>query len=104
PLKGGVSFHGVLSPLDSESTKPLNAKVLILHGYDDPLVPIEQVNQFAMEMTARKVDWQVHVYGQTAHSFTDPNANDDEMGLHYNKLADQRSWQSTQLFLQELFA
>ncbi|HAZ7572425.1 dienelactone hydrolase family protein [Legionella sp. PATHC032] len=104
PLKGVVSFHGVLLPLEGESNKSLNAKVLILHGYDDPLVPIEQVNQFAIEMTERKVDWQVHAYGQTAHSFTDPSANDDEMGLHYNKLADQRSWQSTQLFLQELFA
>lgn len=102
-LKGVISLHGVLSALEGGNNKPLNARVLILHGYKDPLVPMEQVNQFAVEMSERKVDWQIHVYGQAAHSFTDPNANDDEMGLHYNELADRRSWKSTRLFLKELF-
>ncbi|KGP62797.1 carboxymethylenebutenolidase [Legionella norrlandica] len=102
-IKGAVSFHGLLTAPEKTTNKTLNAKVLILHGYKDPLVPIEQVKQFAIEMTERKVDWQIHVYGQAAHSFTDPNANDDEMGLYYNELADHRSWKSTQLFLEELF-
>ncbi|MFA5959993.1 MAG: dienelactone hydrolase family protein [Tatlockia sp.] len=102
-LKGAISFHGVLgAPLVQEQYS-IQAKILILHGYDDPLVLPEEVNQFALEMTQKKVDWQIHLYGQTAHSFTDPTANDAEMGLHYNALADKRSWQSTVLFLQEIF-
>jgi len=104
-LKGVVSFHGLLSssPVFNED-KVIPAKILVLHGYDDPLVPMEEVDLFAQEMTQKKADWQVHVYGLTAHSFTNPKANDDEMGLHYNKTADERSWASTLMFLREVFA
>lgn len=98
-----VSFHGVLHAPPDATDKPIKTKILVLHGYDDPLVKPEQLNQFAVEMTARKVDWQIHVYGLTAHSFTNPLANDDEMGLHYNAQADYRSWQSTEAFLNEVF-
>lgn len=104
-VKGVVSFHGLLlsSPVFNHSKK-IQAKILVLHGYDDPLVPPEQVQQFTEEMTARQADWQVHMYGHTAHSFTNPLANDDEMGLHYNKTADERSWASMLVFLQEVFS
>lgn len=102
-VKGVVSFHGLLSaPPATDSFEEVQAKILVLHGYDDPLVPPEQVHQFAIEMTEKKADWQVHMYGLTAHSFTDPEANDDEMGLHYNEQADHRSWASTELFLKEI--
>ncbi|WP_028388888.1 dienelactone hydrolase family protein [Legionella fairfieldensis] len=101
-IKGVVSFHGLLSAPEYCSLTPIPAKILILHGYDDPLVPLEEVHHFANEMTKRQVDWQVHMYGLTAHSFTDPEANDDEMGLHYNKEADHRSWISMELFLREI--
>ena len=103
-IKGVVSFHGLLTAPEGIRRTPLNTRVLILHGYDDPLVKPEQVNQFALEMTERAVDWQIHVYGQTAHSFTDPEANDDEMGLHYNERADHRSWESMRLFLKEILS
>lgn len=102
-LKGVVSFHGMLTSPEGMDWTPLNTKVLVFHGYDDPLVKPAQVDEFAREMTARGVDWQVHLYGLTAHSFTDPLANDDEMGLHYNPVADRRSWESTVDFLRELF-
>ncbi|KTC96848.1 dienelactone hydrolase family protein [Legionella feeleii] len=103
-VKGVVSFHGILTAPEEEEPTKLKAKILVLHGYDDPLVLPEQVNQFAQEMTTRKADWQIHMYGLTAHSFTNPEANDDEMGLHYNETADRRSWISMELFLNELFA
>lgn len=103
-LKGAISFHGLLfAPADSKNTS-FPAKVLVLHGYDDPMVPPEQVNQFAIEMTARGVDWQIHVYGHTTHSFTNKEANEPELGLRYNKTADQRSWQSTSDFLRAIFS
>ncbi len=103
-IKGVVSFHGLLSAPPQAVFNPIVAKVLVLHGFDDPLVPKEDLIHFSNEMTQRKADWQLHIYGLTAHSFTDPQANDDSMGLHYNKTADRRSWQSTIQFLQEIFA
>lgn len=103
-VKAVASFHGLLTAPEGMNAAPINAKILILHGYDDPLVKPEQVNQFALEMTDREADWQIHLYGLTAHSFTNPEANDDEMGLHYNAQSDHRSWKSTEYFLKEAFS
>ena len=103
-IKGAVSLHGLLSEPSLLTTQAVTAKILVLHGYDDPLVTPDQITQFATEMTLKKVDWQVHIYGQTAHSFSDPEANDASMGLHYNKTAADRSWATTVLFLNEIFS
>ena len=46
--------------------------MLVLHGHDDPMVPVEQVNGFEDEMTKAKADWQLNVYSQTMHGFTNP--------------------------------
>ena len=41
-IRGAVSFHGMLKP--SGLTEPkMRAKVLMLHGYDDPMAPPEDV-------------------------------------------------------------
>lgn len=101
-VKAVVCFHGLLSAPENMENKPINSRILILHGYDDPLVKPEQISQFAAEMNERKADWQVHMYGHTQHSFTNPEANDDEMGLHYNEQADHRSWETTLAFLNEI--
>jgi dienelactone hydrolase len=103
-IKGAISFHGLLSEPPSPSSETIKAKILVLHGYDDPLVPYDQVTDFTAEMSLKQVDWQIHIYGLTAHSFTNPEANDASMGLHYNKSADVRSWASTTLFLEEVFS
>lgn len=101
-VKGVVSFHGLLSAPETVINKPVLSKVLVLHGYDDPLVKPEQITLFAHEMNERQADWQIHMYGHTQHSFTNPEANDDEMGLHYNETADRRSWKSMENFLREV--
>ena len=102
-VKGVVSFHGTLTTPEQTVAEKILAKILVLHGYDDPLVPLSQVKQFADEMTLKKSDWQIHMYGHTQHSFTNPQANDDTLGLHYNAKADRRSWLSAIAFLQEIF-
>lgn len=101
-IRGVVSFHGLLSAPEGTSNNPIDSRLLVLHGYDDPLVKPDQIEQFAMEMSERQADWQVHMYGLTQHSFTNPEAHDDEMGLHYNEKADRRSWNSTLAFLEEV--
>jgi len=102
-VKGVVSFHGLLTAPESTRCEKIRAKILVLHGYDDPMVPPAQVQQFASEMTLRKADWQVHMYGHTKHSFTNKNADNPSMGLKYSELANHRSWESTKLFFKELF-
>ena len=103
-IKGAVSFHGLLNKPDFVSDKAVSAKVLALHGYDDPMNPPALLTEFANEMTSLKIDWQLHNYGNTQHAFTNPLANAPELGLIYNELAEKRAWQSMQNFLTEIFS
>lgn len=102
-IKGAVSFHGLLNNPGAEKSAAIHAKILAFHGYDDPMVTPSQVNVFCQEMTAAKVDWQMHMYGQVQHAFTNPQAHDSQLGLMYNELAAERSWSVMADFLQELF-
>lgn len=99
---GVISIHGIFSP-GNVANETIKAKVLCLHGHDDPMVPPEQVLAFETEMTEAGVDWQVHVYGKTMHAFTNPGANNPDFGAVYNAVADKRSNQSLANFLDELF-
>lgn len=100
-IKGVVSFHGLLNAPENIKDA-IKAKILVLHGHDDPMVPPSQVLDFETEMTTAKVDWQVHVYGNTMHAFANPQANDPAFGTVYNKCADKRSWIAMMNFLAEV--
>lgn len=102
-IQGAVSIHGLLHKPTDMPEVAIQAKVLVLHGYDDPLVQPKQVHDFCQEMTDAHVDWQMHMYGLVQHAFTNPQAHDTASGLIYNALAAQRAWQATSLFLQEIF-
>lgn len=69
-----VSFHGGLSTEQPASADSLKAKVLVLHGADDPYVPATQVDALVKEMRAAKADWQLVSFGNAVHSFTDVDA------------------------------
>lgn len=103
-IKGVISFHGLLNAPDGISDKQIKAKMLVLHGYDDPMVTPDNVIQFGNEMTNAHVDWQLHMYGNTMHAFTNPEANDPEFGTVYNKIADMRSWVAMKDFFAEVLA
>lgn len=104
-IKGVVSFHGLLVPPPGNAlVNPIKAKVLALHGHDDPLVAAEQMLAFEQEMTDAGADWQLHCYGNTMHGFTNPLANDPVFGAVYQPDADRRSWIAMLNFLAEIFA
>lgn len=102
-VRGVVSFHGLLIAQTDLPNKSIQAKILALHGYDDPMVPPEQVAAFEKEMKKAAADWQLHVYGNTMHGFTNPLANDPGFGTVYNNLADKRSWLAMKNFFAEIF-
>lgn len=109
-VKGIVSFHGVLANGKGEQTAktvPISSNVraamLILQGYDDPLVSQEDVLNFEKEMTDAQVDWQFVMFGGASHAFTNPNAQDPEKGLVFNRKVSERSWIMMKNFLKERF-
>lgn len=103
-LRGIVSFHGLLSAPENTRGNAIRAKVLVLHGHDDPMVSVEDIRQLQDELTRAGSDWQFHVYGGTMHAFTNPVANDPVFGTVYQPIADRRSWQAMCAFFEECFA
>jgi dienelactone hydrolase len=81
----------------------ISTKVLILHGWEDPMAKPADVEAVAKELTAAKADWQLHAYGHAMHAFTGININMPERGLKYDANADRRSWAATLAFLNEVF-
>ncbi len=101
-LAAVVSFHGGLSTPTPDDARNIKAKVLALHGADDPLVPMQQVVAFQEEMRKGKVDWEFISYGGAVHRFSNPAAgNDPSTGLAYNEKADRRSWEAMKVFFAE---
>ncbi|QIB67252.1 dienelactone hydrolase family protein [Kineobactrum salinum] len=103
-VRGVVSFHGLFNPPGNTEGTTISAKVLCLHGYDDPMVPPDSVLALASELTAAGADWQLHAYGNTLHAFTNPNADDPDFGTVYQADADRRSWCALTNFLDEVLA
>ncbi|QJD30207.1 dienelactone hydrolase family protein [Methylococcus geothermalis] len=101
-LRGVISFHGLFTPPGNTAGRKIRAKVLVLHGYDDPMAPPDQVIALGRELTEAGADWQIHMYGHTRHAFTNPLANDPAFGTVYDPVADRRSWQAMQNFLTEV--
>jgi len=102
-VKGVISFHGGLDSPAPADGKNIKAKILVLHGADDPFVPEADLAAFEKEMRDSKVDWQLIKYGGAVHSFTDKSAGtDNSKGAAYNKSADERSWLAMQKFLTEV--
>lgn len=102
-LKGAVSVYGHFDPLPPSLTKPIKAKILVLHGYNDPVTPQHELIHFEKEMNDSKVDWQAHIYGNTMHAFALPEANNPESGVLYNPVSAVRAWTSIHNFLNEIF-
>ena len=102
-VNGVVSFHGLFGAPDNTAGNKVKARILALHGWDDPMATPDQVVSLAEELSAMGADWQIHGYGNTVHAFTNPHANDPEFGTVYNPDADRRSWNAMRDFLSELF-
>ncbi|QWR77142.1 dienelactone hydrolase family protein [Candidatus Magnetomonas plexicatena] len=103
-IAGVVSIHGSLDTPESSNSN-IKTKVLVLHGADDPFTPPEIMSAFEDEMRHDSVDWQMVLYGNAVHSFTNPAAgNDNSKGVAYNEKADKRSWTALMDFFKEIFS
>ena len=104
-IKGAISFHGNLNNLEPALTRTVKTKILILHGADDKSVTPEAIAAFQNEMRSGLVDWQMIVYGNAVHGFTNSaHGFNPATGAAYNEKADKRSWEAMKLFLEEIFS
>lgn len=104
-IAGVVSFHGNLDTPHPNDAKNIKAKILVCHGADDQVVTPAQASAFEDEMRAAGVDWQMIIYGNAAHSFTNPGSGTDPSArAAYNEKADKRSWEAMKEFYKEIFS
>lgn len=103
-IAGVASFHGSLDTPNPADAKNIRCPLLVLHGAEDPWVPMESVKAFAEEMAAAQVDYQFIAYSGAVHAFTQVGAGTDKtQGAAYDANADRRSWQAMQAFFAEIF-
>jgi len=98
-----VSFHGGLSFNSAPRRGQVTASVLVCNGYDDPLVSVDDRNEFKREMASAQADFVFIDYANAVHSFTSKAAGPMEPGkaVAYNETADRRSWAAMRRFFQD---
>jgi len=96
PVVGTVSIHGSFRDFTPGAAKNINGRVLILHGAEDPVAPLSEVDLVVKELRRTKVDWQLELYSGTQHGFTRPTDA-------ANERANVRAWAAAQQFLTEVF-
>lgn len=103
-VRGVVSFHGVYDRPNYANVQPIAAKILVCHGWEDPLGPPEATEALARELNDAGADWQLHSYGHAGHAFTDValKGAPPRPGFGYQEDADRRSWATMRLFLDEV--
>jgi dienelactone hydrolase len=104
PLTAITTFHsGLIAELPDDAGR-MRARVLVCHGAEDPLVKKEAIDALMAELRRDKVDWQFTYYGNAAHSFTDPEADQRKMpAMAYDSKAEARSWAAMLHLFEEAF-
>lgn len=98
-----MSFHGGLITHDPADASAIRAKLLVLTGGADPVVPDDAVHAWQDEMrTEPGVDWQVVTYAGAMRVRRSRHRCPDH-GAQYQERADRRSWQALRVFLAEVF-
>jgi dienelactone hydrolase len=104
PIACAIGFHpGLMRPIGSVD-RPVDARLLMMVGDRDPVIPPSDRAAFAAEMDAKGADWQLHVFGGVGHSYTNPRV--DALGLPgfaYDASAARRAWEMAMSLLGEVF-
>lgn len=95
-VQGVVSIHGGLSKDPQRTHKEITAKVLVEHPAEDQTVSQEDVANLINELNEGNADWQMIIYANTGHTFTNPESPE------YDEVMAKRAWNHTLLFLKEV--
>ncbi|MFT3855187.1 MAG: dienelactone hydrolase family protein [Ilumatobacteraceae bacterium] len=103
-LAAVVGFHSGLATAAPAMPGAVRARILVCIGVNDPIIPAIQRAGFEQEMNLAGADWQMNLYSNAAHSFTNPAANSAGIpGVEYHRPTDQRSWRAMLDVFTEVF-
>ena len=78
PIVGTVTIHGSFRDFQHDAAKNIHGRMLILHGAEDPVAPLSEVNLLIEDLRAAKIGWQLELYSGTKHGFSTPRNPDEE--------------------------
>jgi len=78
PIVGTVTIHGSFRDFQHDAAKNIHGRMLILHGAEDPVAPLAEVNILIEDLRAAKIGWQLELYSGTKHGFSTPKNADEE--------------------------
>jgi dienelactone hydrolase len=96
PVLGTIAIHGSFRDHAPEAANNIKGRFLILHGAEDTIAPLDEVNKLIKDFRAAKVAWQMELYGGTEHGFSTPKNAAEER-------ANTLSQAATVRFLSEIF-
>lgn len=96
PIVGTVTIHGSFRNFQHDAAKNIHGRMLILHGAEDPVAPLSEVNLLIEDLRAAKIGWQLELYSGTRHGFSTPKNPDEER-------ADTQSKASMARFFKDVF-
>jgi len=99
-----VSFHPGLSNQPERDDRKIACKVLVCAGAQDPLILPAARERLIELMTAAGADWQLQVYADAGHSFTDRSVDAFGIpGFFFHERTDRRSWAAMRALFDEAF-
>ena len=96
PIVGTVTIHGSFRDFQHDAARNIHGRVLILHGAEDPVAPLAEVNRLIQDLRDAKTKWQLELYSGTKHGFSTPKNADEER-------ANTQSQAATARFFKEMF-
>lgn len=101
-LRAVVSYHGTLQTHARALPGVPKCEVVAYCGAHDPFATLAEVDELRQELSEAGARYQITVFGEAAHSFTDPDAARMGMeGIRYDRMADRMSWAGTLALLEE---
>ncbi|APX64155.1 dienelactone hydrolase family protein [Acinetobacter schindleri] len=95
PLQAVATFHANLSPKVPAQEGQVQAEILVLHGEQDSMVSLDDVESFRKEMQAANVKYDVIIFKDAKHGFSNPLADErakaNGVDLGYNAEAEKQS-------------
>lgn len=93
-LKAVAGFHTSLATRLPAQSGAIRGSTVVCIGSDDPFITAADRTAFEAEMRGAGVDWQLQVYGNTVHSFTNPAADAQHRpeAIRYSATVDRQSW------------
>jgi dienelactone hydrolase len=87
PIVGTVTIHGSFRNFQHDAAKNIHGRMLILHGAEDPVAPLTEVNILIQDLREAKTPWQLELYSGTKHGFSTPKNADEERADAQSKAA-----------------